>query len=253
MRGNIIKAVYNDTGRYKTAPLYQYDYGQILQIEGAELPAAYEVHFSTTLHGEAVIQIGNSSGVLIPDMFLQTDYTLYAWLYLHTGDDDGETEFAITIPVNYRAAPENIEPTPVQQNAIDQAITACNTAAAAASDHKMGDYRIVRKTPASSYPVIEGLPPARILLTWNGTYQLIDKYGKVIDEFTNNSALQPTSITSQSFVAAVYWDTTGKAQGKIKIASTYTADVNNYPLGWIDMMDLTAPGTWFTIKYSVST
>ena len=135
MRGNIIKAVYNETGRYKTTPLYQYDYGQILQIEGAELPTAYEVHFSNTLHGVATTQIGGADGVSIPDMYLLKDQALYAWLYLHTGEDDGETEFMITIPVNHRSKVEDIPPTPVQQSVIEEAIAVLNQAIEDVGEH----------------------------------------------------------------------------------------------------------------------
>lgn len=135
MRGNIIKAVYNDTGRYKTVPLYQYDYGQILQIEGAELPTAYEVHFSNTLHGAATTQIGDADGVSIPDMYLLKDQAIYAWLYLHTGEDDGETEFMITIPVNHRSKAEDVPPTPVQQSVIEEAIAVLNQAVEDVGEH----------------------------------------------------------------------------------------------------------------------
>ena len=121
MRDNIVTAVYNGTGRYKTSPLYQYDYGQKLVIGGVTLPSAYEVHFSNSVHGNATTQIGNADGVTIPDMYLLSGQTVYAWLFLHSGESDGETEFIITIPVIARAKPTDQEPTPVQQYDIAKA------------------------------------------------------------------------------------------------------------------------------------
>lgn len=105
--------------------LWQYDYGQILKIEGLDLPQAYEVHFSLTEKGgTAIKQIGDENGVTIPDELLQAGTSVYAFLFLHTGDADGETEYKITIPVKARPQPTEEEPTPVQQDAITQAIAA---------------------------------------------------------------------------------------------------------------------------------
>lgn len=56
---NIITATFNDYTYARTTSLWQYDYGQILQIEGITLPATFEVHFSNQdQEGESLIQIG---------------------------------------------------------------------------------------------------------------------------------------------------------------------------------------------------
>ena len=127
---NIITAKFcSDQTRAWTDELWQYDYGQILKFDGLELPDAYEVHFSNQpLTGETITQIGNADGVTIPDQFLQSGKVVYAWVYLHTGEDDGETEYMVTIPVSKRPEPSDEQPTPVEQSAIDQAIAALNTA-----------------------------------------------------------------------------------------------------------------------------
>lgn len=112
-----------------THALWQYDYGQILKIEGLELPQAYEVHFSLMEKGgTAIKQIGDENGVTIPDELLQAGTPIYAFLFLHTGLNDGETEYKITIPVKQRPEPSNDVPTPVQQDVITQAIAALNQA-----------------------------------------------------------------------------------------------------------------------------
>lgn len=114
--------------RATTTPLYQYDYGQILVLNGIELPSAYEVHFANSINsGTSITQIGNADGVSIPDELLTNPFDIYAWLYLHAGEDDGETVLVITIPVKQRAKVTNTPPTPVQQDAITEAIAELNS------------------------------------------------------------------------------------------------------------------------------
>lgn len=139
---NIITAAVTALQTVKTLPAWQYDYGQILKLEGVDLPEAYEVHFANYAEsGTTITQIGDADGVTIPDELFQTGLPIFAWLYIHTGEDDGETVYRVLIPVRKRAEPSDDEPTPVEQSAITQAIAALNLAvtetaadAAAASD-----------------------------------------------------------------------------------------------------------------------
>lgn len=126
---NNVEAVFTK-GRtnIETVSLWQYDYGQVLQIIGIDLPEFYEVHFSNEEHGVSTTTIGNADGVAIPDTYLTSGNAIYAWLYLHTGEDDGETVYEIRIPVRKRASISDSPPTPVQQEAITQAIAALNAA-----------------------------------------------------------------------------------------------------------------------------
>ena len=131
MLANIVKALYHIQGRFRTEPVYQYDYGQILRLSGfPNLPQAWEIHFSNDQFGVSTTQIGTGEEVIIPDIYLTTGKTVYAWLYLHTGTEDGETRYLIEIPVKPRASISNQEPTPVQQDAITQAIAALDAAVA---------------------------------------------------------------------------------------------------------------------------
>jgi len=127
---NIIVADFTQNGRKTaTASLWQYDYGQILQFEGITLPEAYEVHFSNApAGGTTITQIGNADGVSIPDQFLLTGKPVFCWMFVHTGENDGETEYQITIPVCKRPQPSNQQPSPVEQSAITEAIAALNLA-----------------------------------------------------------------------------------------------------------------------------
>lgn len=127
---NITRALFGASGRRtRTRTRYQYDYGQVLKIELDDLPNYYEVHFANALHGvDAVTSIGTADGVTIPDELFLTGETIFAWLYLHTGTDDGETEYVIEIPVETRARPTHEIPTPEQQSEISQLLAAMNDA-----------------------------------------------------------------------------------------------------------------------------
>lgn len=127
---NIVIAAPGKNNKTTTRPLYQWDYGQILKFEGfSSLPEQYVVHFSNqSLSGDAVERLGDANGVDIPDALLQTGLPVYAWLYQHTGDADGESIYLVTIPVMARPRPTDQEATPQQVDAVDRAIQELNGA-----------------------------------------------------------------------------------------------------------------------------
>ena len=129
---NILRIAFKHERRIESRPLYQYDYGQVLKFIDLELPYSYEVHFSNHEKGSSITQLGNENGVAIPDSLLTSGLPVYAWLYLHTGDADGETEYMVKIPVYTRAAITNDTPTPVQQDVITQTIAALASGVAVA-------------------------------------------------------------------------------------------------------------------------
>lgn len=125
---NILRVKFNKETQIVSSPLYQYDYGQKVRIFGLNLPAHYEVHFSNYERGDATVVLGSLNEFDIPDMYLQSGRDIYIWIYLHTGNNDGETEYQITIPIIKRAKPTDEEPTPEEQSIIDQTIIALNNA-----------------------------------------------------------------------------------------------------------------------------
>lgn len=129
MNNNILSVVFGPSRTGQTRKAYQYDYGMVLTFPELSLPAAYEVHFANKETGvDSVTQIGNADGVSVPDaMFISGD-PVYVWIYLHTGQDDGETVYRALIPVVKRSRPSDATPDPVQQSEIDQAIAALNAA-----------------------------------------------------------------------------------------------------------------------------
>ena len=110
----------------KGPDLYKIDYGTKIIFTGLELPVAYEVHFGRNLTADAVVQIGDSTGVNVPDSLLLTEGTLYGWLYVHTGIDDGWTKREFSCAIVNRPNITDVTPTPVQQGVIEQTIAALN-------------------------------------------------------------------------------------------------------------------------------
>ena len=99
----------------RVAGLWQYDYGQVLRIQGLSLPPAIEIHFSLQeTGGEAITRIGVTkdgvTDVVIPDSILDgagaiEDYFAYAFIY-PSDDNSGQTEHRIEIGVKSRPKPE---------------------------------------------------------------------------------------------------------------------------------------------------
>lgn len=131
----IIRGVVSN-GRYTvTAPIVKEDYGLYLQIEGVELPEAYQVDFSNDEHnGTSVTMIGNSDGVLIPRQFIDSGKDIFAFLY-HVGEDFGRTIYKFRIPNKVRPDRTDEEPTPEEQSVIDQTIDALNEAVESAQEN----------------------------------------------------------------------------------------------------------------------
>ena len=96
--------------------IWQWDYGQILRIQGLNLPSAVEIHFSLDEHGgEAARRIGITkdgvTDVPIPDLMVENEsaygdsYYFFAYIYL-TDETSGNTEYKIRAKVSTRSRPE---------------------------------------------------------------------------------------------------------------------------------------------------
>lgn len=116
--------------------LWQWDYGQVLQIQGLSLPKAVEIHFGLQQSGgETITRIGTTQDgvtrVVIPESMLETeavsDYHVYAWIYL-TDAKSGETVKMIALVVQARPKPEGYTPGE-EGNPFDSAVEAVNEAA----------------------------------------------------------------------------------------------------------------------------
>ena len=122
---NVITANFTNNKRASvTRKIYKGDYGQKILVKGLDLPENFQVHFSHDLYkGTAKTVLGQNNEILIPDEYLSSGKTIYAWIFLHQTSEDGETRHVITIPVIGKPDVVNTKPTPVQQELLTQAIS----------------------------------------------------------------------------------------------------------------------------------
>ena len=123
----IIEAYLKAGKTANTAPVWQYDYGQLLHINGIALPASYKAEFSNTARGDAVATVQTTDTVAIPAQFLESGNPVYIWLVV-VDESSRTTEYALIVPVAARAKPTDTEPTPEEQSEIDQTLAALNSA-----------------------------------------------------------------------------------------------------------------------------
>lgn len=107
MNDNIATVVFReDECSSRASGTWQYDYGQILRIQGLDLPKVVEIHFSLEeTGGTSVTRIGTTkdsvTDVPIPDSMLENEesdqnYNVYAFVFLTTRNS-GSTECRIRI------------------------------------------------------------------------------------------------------------------------------------------------------------
>lgn len=111
--------------------IWQWNYGQILRIDGLNLPEAVEVHFSLDeTGGEAKRRIGVTkegvTDVRIPDFIVEaersTNYTAYAFIYV-ADREYGNTVKKIAMEITSRPRPEAFVK-PCEKDLFDDAIEA---------------------------------------------------------------------------------------------------------------------------------
>lgn len=128
---------FKDENYKRVTGLWQWDYGQVLRIQGLNLPKAVEIHFSLQESGgQSVTRIGMTkdgvTDVVIPDSMLENEeavgsYDIYAFIYL-TDDTSGQTEYKICMPVKARPKPEAFDK-PEDEEIFQEAITAVRESA----------------------------------------------------------------------------------------------------------------------------
>lgn len=124
---NTIIAAFGNGIFTTTAKVFQWDEGDKLQIVGVDLPDHYKVDFANSLSGASMSVMGGADGVTIPAEFFKPGSMIYAWVVIP--DSDGRyTKYQVNIPIYQRAEPTDEEPSPEQQSALDEAISALNDA-----------------------------------------------------------------------------------------------------------------------------
>ena len=105
----MLEAVFTDgVLSVKVVGLTQWDYGQQLKIKGLGLSSNVEVHFSNNGEKEAIVMQASASGndlvVDIPNVILEKDKDITAYVYTDTGTS-GETIRMVYMPVYTRVKP----------------------------------------------------------------------------------------------------------------------------------------------------
>lgn len=164
---NIVAAVFQDGEQYCwVRNVWQYDYGQILRIQGLNLPRAVEIHFSLEeTGGTSVTRIGTTkdsvTDVPIPDSMLENEesdqnYNVYAFVFLTTRNS-GSTEYRIKISVKARPKPEAVGGT--GETTLENIMSTVNQIADGKADnldHKNGVLRLLSGETELSRVIIGG-------------------------------------------------------------------------------------------------
>lgn len=128
---NIVTVTFKDSNTATANGVRQWDYGQILRIQGLQLPTAVEVHFALIDSKDSVTRIGTTkdgvTDVVIPDSMIEAGKNIFAYVYLRDSES-GQTEYEVKIVVTTRAKPEAFD-TPEDEELFAQAIEAVNEAA----------------------------------------------------------------------------------------------------------------------------
>lgn len=149
---NIIKANIRSQSTF-TRSVWQYDYGQILQITGAELPPAVEVQFALAeKSGETITRVATTTDgvteVQIPNELLKWDgcmgdYYIYAFVYV-SDEKSGNTKYKISIAVKKRPKPEEPTDEPEQEENLFHATVVAVNAAADRAESAVKDAEEIR-------------------------------------------------------------------------------------------------------------
>ena len=111
--------------------LYQWDYGQQLEITASDLPSGVvEIHFAHVGMTDAVVRVCSVvNGVVtttIPDTCLEQTAPVTAWVYI-IDDTTGRTVKEVNLPIIARAKPQASESVPEEvSDKYTEALTAMN-------------------------------------------------------------------------------------------------------------------------------
>ena len=233
---NIIKVSFGNLNTVEVSPRYQYDYGQILKFTDLILPPTYEVHFSNNgTQGIAYTQIGDSDGVIIPDALFQTGKAIYAFIYLHNGENDGRTAYVVRIPIIPRAKPTNyVVPTPEEQSALTDAISAIEKVGIKMQQMQGGATpptadSVAKMTEKNQVYIYTGSEPDYIFGNWYYYDQNTSKW-ETGGQYASGIVIDPTLTQSrQGADSAVVGKTIEALEKKIKELETDLEDISIDP------------------------
>ena len=129
----MVRANFTDGNNYTEAPgLTQWDYGQVLEIHGLDLPKAVEIHFAIyDCPDDAIIRIGNTidkvTCVVVPEKIMEQPQDAVAYVYV-SDTKSGETVRTVYMPMIPRQKPEAFD-APEDAELFKETIETVNAAA----------------------------------------------------------------------------------------------------------------------------
>ena len=129
---NKIIEAYPKAGKIcKTEPIWQWDVGDKIHINGIDLPPSYKAEFSNvSVRGTAKPQIQTSDTIEIPPEYQESGEPVYTWIVL-VDENSRQTVLMIHTPVSLRAMPTCQPIAPSKQSEVDQCLAALNSGVAA--------------------------------------------------------------------------------------------------------------------------
>lgn len=103
----MIHAVLGEYNVIRVFGLWQYDYGQLVELAGVEIPDGTNIHFAQG--GKTIEGTIRSNQVAIPDYFLQFPENINAYVYVETGST-GETTVQLILDMRKRDRPPDYIP-----------------------------------------------------------------------------------------------------------------------------------------------
>ena len=132
---NVIVANLAKGRKVITAPVFQWNHGMVLRFINAQLPDNFRVDFSNSTRGVAKSQMGTpENGVVIPDEYFMPGGAIYAWIVESPTEHSAVARWEITIPLDPKSKWVDVQPTPQEENIIDEAIHALNESVADAQE-----------------------------------------------------------------------------------------------------------------------
>lgn len=214
-------AKFKSNERYtKAHGLWQYDYGQVLQIQGIDLPSAVEIHFSLReTGGESVPRIGVTTDsiteVAIPDSMLENgdtarDYTIHAFVYL-TDESSGQTEYKIAMPVRARPKPSGQAPDDeVDKSTMSEIVQAVNAAIGSKADSMaLINGQLVLKSGDNILSVVElpsgGSPITEAVFLVGDTLEANTAFQRAIAQMEEKQLTDTTGVMGDSFTRSQFF------------------------------------------------
>ena len=166
--------------------VWQYDYGQVLQISGLSLPPVVEVHYANKGKDIALPQTGVTEGgittALIPNEILEEKGAFTAYIFVTDGES-GETCYTINGYVNKRPPVEGFN-APEDQEILHAAVGAVNAAAERAES---AETKATEAASQASEDVAQTSKDREAVKNMVDSVEGIDEQVKKVEECTRQS------------------------------------------------------------------